>query len=198
MSTALWQASPRSRQAAPRSPAVAVELLERALELVPDSDPRRDAAQAELALCLLRSGYPAKAEQVCREVLGREHDRSLEGQLRQCLIEGAIGEGRIEEGLREVEAAIEAPSLSDFERARLWAWSSTCRAITWDLEGAVETAHLALEAAEGLGDDVGAGVALGNLAVVLHLRGEFPEAEYVDVAVSLVPKSSSLSMYVGR
>jgi len=165
-----------ARQAAPRSPAVAVELLGRALELAPDSDPERDAAQADLAVCLLRSGHPDEAQRVCHEVIGRDHDPSLEGKLRQCLIEAAVGQGRMEDGLREVEAAIEAPSLTDFERARLWAWSSTCRAITWDLEGAVETAQRALEAAERLGDDVGAGVALGNLAVVLHLRGEFPEA----------------------
>src|SRR5438128_1758933 len=108
----LWTAA---RQAAPRSPAVAVELLERALELVPPSDPQRDAAQADLALCLLRSGHPQEAQQVCREVLGREHDPSLEGRLRQCLIEGAISQGQIEQGLREVEEAIEAPSLMDLD-----------------------------------------------------------------------------------
>src|SRR5207248_47700 len=92
---------------------------------------------------------------------------TVDGRLRQYLIEAAIGQGRIGEGLREVERAVAEESLTKPERARLWAWSSTCRAITWDLPGAVETAYRALEASEELGDEVGAGVALGNLAVDL-------------------------------
>jgi len=165
-----------ARQAETRSPTVAAELLQRFLERAPATDPHRDTALADLAMYQLRSGHPADAERICREALGRDHDVTVDGRLRQYLIEAAIGQGRIEEGLREVERAVAEESLTKPERARLWAWSSTCRAITWDLPGAVETAYRALEASEDLGDEVGAGVALGNLAVVRHLRGEFPEA----------------------
>ncbi len=165
-----------ARQAVTRSPAVAAELLQRALELAPPADPLRDSALADLAAYRLYSGRPADAEAICREALARDHDPAVEGRLRQCLVEVAVFQGRIEEGLREVERAAATPSLTEGEAARLWAWSSTCRAITWDLPGAVETAHRALEVSERLGDEVGAGVALGNLAVVTHLRGEFPEA----------------------
>jgi DNA-binding CsgD family transcriptional regulator/tetratricopeptide (TPR) repeat protein len=165
-----------ARQAETRSPTVAAELLQRFLERAPATDPHRDTALADLAMYQLRSGHPADAEAVCREALGRDHDLSVDGRLRQYLIEATIGQGRIEEGLQEVERAVAGGSLTKPERARLWAWSSTCRAITWDLPGAVETAYRALEASEELEDEVGAGVALGNLAVVRHLRGEFPEA----------------------
>jgi DNA-binding CsgD family transcriptional regulator len=165
-----------ARQAETRSPTVAAELLQRFLERAPATDPHRDTALADLAMYQLRSGHPADAEAVCREALGRDHDLSVDGRLRQYLIEATIGQGRIDEGLQEVERAVAGGSLTKPERARLWAWSSTCRAITWDLPGAVETAYRALEASEDLEDEVGAGVALGNLAVVRHLRGEFPEA----------------------
>jgi DNA-binding CsgD family transcriptional regulator len=165
-----------ARQAATRSPTVAADLLQQALELAPATDPHRDAALTDLAMYRLRSGHPADAESICREVLGRAHDRSVAARLRQALVEAAVGQGRVGDGLREAERGANDDSLPPGDRARLWAWSSTCRAMSWDLPGAVVSANRALQAAEEAGDDVGAGVALENLAVGRYLGGNFPEA----------------------
>src|SRR5438128_2438394 len=125
-----------ARQAATRSPAVAADLLERTLELAP-GDPSRDPALADLALYLLWSGRMAEAESVCREVLGRDHDPAVEGRLQLCLVQTEVGQGRVAESLREIEAAVQSPALTERDRARLWAWACTGQVIIWDLEGAV-------------------------------------------------------------
>jgi DNA-binding CsgD family transcriptional regulator len=165
-----------AHQAATRSPSVAAELLQQALALAPATDPLRDTVLADLAMYRIWSGRLADAEAICREALGRDHDLTLEGKLSQCLIEAIIGQGRIEEGLREVDRAVASDALSDGDRARLWLYSSTCRAVSWDLSGAAASAEQALHASEQLGDEAEIGIALGNLAVVRHLSGEFREA----------------------
>ena len=159
-------------QAATRSPAVAADLLQRALDLAPASDPHRDAALADLALYRLRSGHPGDAEAICREVLLRPHDPAIEAQLRQCLIEAAISRGRIDEGRTEAERGANETALAPQDRARLWSWSSTCRAMVWDLPGATESALRGLATAEDAGDVLGAGVALANLAAARYLAGD--------------------------
>jgi predicted ATPase len=56
-----------ARAAAPRAPAVAVDLLQRALELVDRTDPLRDGLLAEQAVSLMWSGRLADAEAVCHQ-----------------------------------------------------------------------------------------------------------------------------------
>jgi AAA ATPase domain len=60
---------------ASHAPAVAVDLLRRALEPADPADPTRDAMLAELAVSLMWSGGVVEAEQLCRQVLGRGHHR---------------------------------------------------------------------------------------------------------------------------
>src|SRR5207237_10334665 len=80
-----------ARQAGARSPAIAAELLGRALEILPPgvvadlpegSVGLPDATLADLASCLLSSGYLGKAEEICRSTLEREHDPKVNGALR--------------------------------------------------------------------------------------------------------------------
>lgn len=165
-----------ARQAATRSPAVAAELLQRALELAADGDPHRDAATADLACYALRAGRPAEAESICRGLLERDHDAAVDAAVRRCLIQAHLAQGHVEAGFHTVQAALASAPVTEYERARLWSWSSACHAIMWNLAAGEADARLALAATERLQDPVGVGLALGNLAVVAHLRGAFGEA----------------------
>jgi DNA-binding CsgD family transcriptional regulator/tetratricopeptide (TPR) repeat protein len=176
-----------ARAAAARSPVVAAELLQRAIELAPPGDPHRRQAQADLAGYLLWSGRPAAAEAICSDLLSGGPDAGIDAgpagsdagtdrQLRLCLIEALIARGRSAEGLRQVEAAIESPLPDAGYRARLLSLASTCRVNGWDLPGAVAAATQALALAEQSGEAMVAGVALSNLSMAHNLHGEFPEA----------------------
>jgi hypothetical protein len=68
-----------AREAAPRSPAAAAELFDRAVGLAAPSDPGRDLLLAEQAGALMWSGRLADAEATCRSLLGSDHDLVAEG-----------------------------------------------------------------------------------------------------------------------
>jgi len=117
-----------ARQAAPRAPTVAVDLLGRALELAGPADPARDGLLAEQAVSLMWAGRLADAEATCREVLARTHDRDTAAMLRLCLMQTLLGRGRIEQALQEVETAVASQQLSDPERVRLQAFQASALA----------------------------------------------------------------------
>ncbi|MGH2718506.1 MAG: ATP-binding protein, partial [Actinomycetota bacterium] len=165
-----------ARDVASRSPAVAAELLDRAIEVAPADSLHRVAALADLASYRLQGGRLADAESICRELLGSGVDASLEGQVRVCLVEAIIGRGRLAEGLAEIEVAIATPGLTDSHRARLLSLASTCQAASWDPDGALSSAARALSTAERAGDEIACGMALCNLSVANTLKGNFPEA----------------------
>ncbi len=168
-----------ARQAGTRSPAIAVELLARALEIAPAGPAAasiRDITLADLALALLSSGRLGEAEEICRRTLAQDHDPRVEGAMWLCLVQTYVGEGRLAESLLAIEEAVASPALTERERARLWAWASTCRVIIWDLDGAAATAELALGASRRIEDDLSGTIALAGLAAVQNLRGNFWEA----------------------
>jgi DNA-binding CsgD family transcriptional regulator/tetratricopeptide (TPR) repeat protein len=164
-----------AHRAAPRAPAVAVELLQRALHLSPLTDPNRDTLLAEQAVSLMWSGRLADAEASCREVLSRVHDPALDGTLRLCRLQALVGRGRLEEALLEADAATTSPTLSDVERARFQAFTAMARTSSGQLQAA-QTAADARAAAEQTGDDLAAAVSLANLALVTNLGGDFTGA----------------------
>ncbi len=174
-----------ARQAGARSPAIAAELLGRALEILPPgvvadlpegSEGLRDATLADLASCLLSSGHLGKAEEICRSTLEREHDPKVDGALRLCLVQIHVGQGRVAKSLLDIDEAVQSPALTERERGRLWAWASTCRVIIWDLDGAAASAERALAVCSEIEDDLGGTVALASLAAIQNLRGNFSEA----------------------
>ena len=163
-------------KASARSPKIAAELLGRALELVPPEHHLRDALLAELAVHLLVSGRLAEAEAVCCEALSRDHDPAVEGNLRLCLVQAFVAQGRVAESLEQIDQAVKSPALTDQERARLWGWSSTCRVILWDLDLALAHAELALKVCRAIEDDLGTTIALAGMAAVRSLQGHGHEA----------------------
>ena len=186
------------REAATRvashAPAVAVDLLRRALELADPADPSRDAMLAELAVSLMWSGGVVESERLCRQVLGRGHDPAVGPRVRLCLAQALLAEGRGKEALEEADAAAGAPGLSDGDRARLWAWASVGRLSQGDIDGAVRLAERA-DATEGA-DDLARCIALTTLATARNFRGRFAEAvELAETAVRLADRSPGGSVH---
>ena len=138
-----------AREAAPRAPAVAVELLQRALEFADPTDPGRDGLLAEQAVSLMWSGRLADAEALCRNVLGRGHLPDLDAMLRLCLVQTLLGRGRIQEVLEEVDGAVASPQLSASDRVRFQAFKASALASFGQLEAAAEVAARAWPGGRG-------------------------------------------------
>jgi DNA-binding CsgD family transcriptional regulator len=180
-----------ARQIGSRSPTIAADLLQQALEIVLPGHPARDSMLADLALFLLSSDRLTESEAIARGVLARPHDPTVDGPLRLCLVQCCVGKGMVPGGLDEIDQAVRSPALTDRQRARLWGWAATCRVILWDLDGAVANAELALHAC-GKTDDLSAIIARAGLAAVENMRGNFAEALRLgEEAISLARQSRS-------
>lgn len=162
-------------EVAGRAPAVAVDLLDAALELCDPADPARDRILADKSVGLMWSARLQEAESMCREALGRDHDPEVEGPFRLCLVQVLLAQGRMHEAVTEVESAASL-ILPAADKARLLAWSAHARIFSGDLPGAAETAETATALAEELGDDLSFRLALGARAGVSHFRGRSAEA----------------------
>jgi DNA-binding CsgD family transcriptional regulator/tetratricopeptide (TPR) repeat protein len=185
-----------ARQAAPRAPAVAVDLLGRAVELAGPADPARDGLLAEQAVSLMWSGRLADAEATCREVLARTQDWDTAAMLRLCLVQTLLGLGRIEQALQEVETAVASQQLSDPERVQLQAFQASAQASLGHVDAAAETAARVRPAAEEVGDDLARCICVATLALVANLGGNFVGAlELAVEAVRIADQSAGLQAH---
>jgi tetratricopeptide (TPR) repeat protein len=179
-----------AREAAPRSPAVAAELLGRAIGLADPVDPGRDELLAEQAGALVFTGRIADAEAICHTLLDRDLDPSVEGQARSCLAWIAVAEGRMGDALRQLAQARESPALTDQARAALLAWAAMAHLSLGELEDAAAVAAQARSAAARAGDHATTSLARTCLAVVDELRGNLQEAVgIIDDAARLADRS---------
>jgi DNA-binding CsgD family transcriptional regulator/tetratricopeptide (TPR) repeat protein len=194
-----------ARQAAPRAPTVAVDLLGRALELAGPADPARDGLLAEQAVSLMWAGRLADAEATCREVLARTHDRDTAAMLRLCLMQTLLGRGRMEQALQEVETAVASQQLSDPERVRLQAFQASALASLGQLDAAADTATRTRPAAAEVGDDLAGCICVATLALVANLGGDFLRAlglaveavRSADQSASLLAHRFPVSLFLG-
>ena len=179
-----------ARQEAPRSPDVAADLLGRAVGLMAPGDPGRDRLLAERASSLMWAGRIADAEAACRSLLGRDHDRSVEGTVRVCLGNVLLAGGQARDGLCELEQACQSPLLTGAERAEALAWASMASLVLADLDGASVAAAQARAAAVAARDPLATSVAMGSVALVSELRGDLGDAlQIIDDAVRLADDS---------
>ncbi len=179
-----------AREAAPRSPVGAADLLERAVGLMDARDPNRDQLLAEQADSMMLAGRILDAQAACRTLLDRDHERSVEGTVRMCLGRALLAAGRARDGLRELDRAAEWPILSDAQRASARAWASFARYSLEDLSGAAAVAERARSAAATAGDHLTTSVSMTTLGVVSQSRGQLRDAlRIIDDAVRLADQS---------
>ena len=181
-----------AREAAPTSPDVAAQLLERAIGLMDPADPGRDQLLAERASNLMRAGQVAVASDVCRALLDRDHDPGADGRARICLGHALAVAGRPLDALRELERAATSPALSEAERASALGWASVAHRWMGDLDQSASAADQARSAALRAGDHIALARAMASLAGVAELQGRLTDSlEILDDAVRLADESPS-------
>jgi DNA-binding CsgD family transcriptional regulator/tetratricopeptide (TPR) repeat protein len=184
-----WLAT-AARQAAPRSPDIAADLLGRAAGLMAPGDPGRDRLLAEQASSLQWAGRMADAEATCRSLLVGDLDPATEGIVRICLGHVLLSSGRARHALPELDRACQSPMLTGPERAEAQAWASFARMMMADLDGAETTATQARSAALSVGDHVATSIAMATLAMTSLQRGHLLEAlQIADDTVRLADQS---------
>jgi DNA-binding CsgD family transcriptional regulator/TolA-binding protein len=176
--------------AAPRSPAAAAELLERAIALAEPADPGRDRLLADRAGALMWSGRLAEAETAFRSLLDRVHDPAVDAQARILLSRTLVTQGRIRDAFQELECVQQSPGLDDKPRAAAWAAESLARMELGDLAGAVAVAER-VRTADGVpGDHPAITLAMAALAIAEELRANLGRGlEIIDQAVGLADRS---------
>lgn len=153
------------------SPALAVTLLQQALALLTECDPRRDQVVAALVSPLSRLGRPAEAVTLARQVHDRPHDPSLGPSLRRGLVEALAFQGRTVELCEELERELALDDLSSDERNQLAGRLAQARVLIGDFKGAGALGREALDQARRRSDDHLAGVALTTLVWVALAEG---------------------------
>ena len=165
-----------ARQAGPGSPAAAASLLDRAITLMQPDDPRRDQLLIEQVGGVMLAGRITDAEVISRRLLDRPHDPAVEGAARMCLGRALLAQGRLRDGLAEMERAAESPLLTEAEQADARALAGFARLSTGDLEGAAGAAQQASSAALAAGDPFPASIAKATLAIICASRGQLADA----------------------
>jgi DNA-binding CsgD family transcriptional regulator/tetratricopeptide (TPR) repeat protein len=140
-----------AREASMTSPAVAAELMERAIAITSPTDPDRDSMLVEQASSLMWAGHITVARRMCTELLDRPHAATADGPARLCLGYALVAQSQFREALPVLDlAAAESPALSDAERAAARAWTTYARLRSADLE---RVSAIAAEARAAAHDD---------------------------------------------
>ena len=142
-----------ARDVVTRSPGTAVELLERASELVISGVQTHDEMQAEIVLPLAWSGRITEAAELGRRVLDRRPPPAISGPLRCGLVYALTWQGRPAEAVQHAAMRTEG-ELTEWDAALLTAQSALARMASLDLYGAAEDASLAARQAEKLGHEL--------------------------------------------
>jgi DNA-binding CsgD family transcriptional regulator/tetratricopeptide (TPR) repeat protein len=164
-----------AREAVPRSPQVAVELLDRAIMLGGLANPGHDEMLAERALALTWAGRAEEAAQQARAMLAASPGGLLEQRLRLALAQALLVQGRWAESAQDLETLAARAGTVGAERGRLLGDAALARAHLGDLKQALSLAQAAARIGEQVGDELTRSVALSSRAVVAHF-----EARHLD------------------
>jgi len=165
-----------ARDAAPRSPDIAADLFERAIELMDAGHHGRDAVIAERAGALMSAGRVAEAESAWRSLLGPGHDAAAQARAHTGLGLVLLTGGRPRDGLDELRVGIERLGDDDPGRASALGWACISRMWLGDLDGSLAVAAEARAAASASENHMTAAIATAMVAVVSMLRGELDVA----------------------
>lgn len=192
-----WLADAALRLAV-RSPATAVVLLERAVELADPSQPETDVLVCDLAPLLIQTGRATDAQRLSRRVLDRGPITAVEVGLRRALGEVLWARGWLEAALAELEAAlaemdeaVRVPGASDLERVGPAALAANIRLFVGEPAEARSQATEALAAGRQLEDDFAVSLALQTLAMGAAADGRgFDAVTMATEAVAVANRSS--------
>jgi len=187
-----------ARDVATRSPATAVELLERARSLLPPSAPVREPLLAELAMALAWAGRLSEAEALSADVLARRPDPAVAGALRCHLVYALTWQGRPGEALRHATLPPDA-HVSAADAALLKAEAAVASLLAFDVKRAGVLASEAAAAATALDHDLAHCHAMTALSWVSVFAGRVRDG--VDAgrrAVEIADRSTSGAAHVAH
>lgn len=143
-----------------QAPGSAVELLDRALEIVAAHDPVRPALLVDMVTARLWSGGIVEAEKLSREALAIVREPADQTALRLSLIQSLLSQGKTMEAFGEIQSALAATELTGSAGAQLSAWIAFGHVLTNNLAAGAAAANAALEGARKADDDLAVCMAL--------------------------------------
>jgi DNA-binding CsgD family transcriptional regulator len=159
-----------------QAPAVAVELLTRAVASSPTDSARHGWLASRLADALYRIGDRAEAEQVANRALERAAEPDLRVDLQWTLAQCRMLAGESADSLATLDQALASPGISARHRARLLVLAARTHFNLGENEKAGRVATSALAAASEAGDNWAMGWALFMMALVTSVRGRMTDA----------------------
>jgi DNA-binding CsgD family transcriptional regulator len=165
-----------------QSPASASKLLDRAMQLLPVTDPERDLVTGELVDALFWSGEVTEAAQLAERALARPVPETLEWQLRATLARAYALLARPRDAVEQsARIPFDAP-----DGAWTLALSSVFRLFALDLHGAL----LVAERVENSDDSMAVTLSFAVRSWIESIRGYYGRAvEHADQAVAVADRS---------
>ncbi len=180
-----------AREAAPRSPATAVKLFERAIALTSPIDPAGDALGAELAPLLIQTGRAKDAEALSRALIARGPAPAVEASLRRALAEVLWTLGWLEPAVDELDAAAALAGAPEADRRGALALAASLLPFLGQPDEARRRAEALQREAEAAGDEFALCATLQTLAVVADAEGRVALAcDLSERAVAVATRST--------
>lgn len=173
-----------ARAAAPQSPAIAADLLQRALQVADQDNAERDVMTSQLVTALLWSGQFHRAEARAEEMLIGGATPDTAAAVRFALGRVLVYRGDVPASLAQVEEALADERVSPGWRARLLAEASLRQLVCGRVKDAYESGISALDLAHEHDDPVAATVALCSLSRTAAYRSHTSES--IDSALRAV------------
>jgi DNA-binding CsgD family transcriptional regulator len=159
-----------------QAPAVAAELLTRAVPSSPAGSARHGWLASRLADALYRIGDRAAAERVANRALEHATEPDLVVDLHWTLALCRGLAGKFAESLATLDRALASPGITARHRARLLVVAARTHSNLGEVEKAGQVAAGALAAASEAGDSWAMGWALLMMATVTSMRGRMADA----------------------
>jgi tetratricopeptide (TPR) repeat protein len=177
-----------------QAPAVAAELLMRAVTGTPVDSHRYGWLTSRLADSLYRIGDRTRAAEIASRAVRRVTDPDVIVDLQWTLVQCHILTGRFAESLATLDHALEIPGLSSQHRARLLALTARTHCGFGAAEKASHVANAALMAGTEAGDNWAIGWALHVLCIVTVKQGRMTDGlSLLDRALALTEVDVALT-----
>ena len=166
-----------ARDAAARTPGVAVDLLLQAEALLPGGHPDADVVAAEVVQALLRAGRVLEASERAEALLARPHLPEVDTPVRLALVGALALQNRVGELIEIARESLDGRApLQPFEQVPMLAQQSWAMTYSGDHHGGEQAARRALAIAEAAGAGALTVWALTALLVALGRQGRYEES----------------------